>query len=184
MTDFMDDYRRRAANAGAACGPRCPGNRIPLTPYEVARIAAALGLTTGEVIHRYLQDGSSLLAVKEDGTCVFHRTQGCDVHQGRPMSCRSFADPADGSSRYLERARQYRRILRRWVATDDSDAADGDTDSGSERTVPHPAPEIGVWILDVDSMVADRCRERGVPVPMDLEARIDVHLEALRAVLE
>jgi hypothetical protein len=49
---------------------------------------------------------------------------------------------------------------------------------------PHHAPELGTWILDVDSLVAERCAERGMPIPRDLEARIDIHLAALRSALE
>jgi hypothetical protein len=33
-------------------------------------------------------------------------------------------------------------------------------------------------------MVAERCQERGMPVPLDLEDRIDIHLEVLRSALE
>jgi hypothetical protein len=58
-------------------------------------------------------------------------------------------------------------------------------DAGAEGSAaPHLAPELGSWILDVDSLVAQRCAERGVPVPGDLEARIDIHLAALRFALE
>jgi Fe-S-cluster containining protein len=187
MHDFLDDYQRKAAAAGVTCGPHCPGNRIPLTPYEVARIARGLQLTTGEVIRRYIQDGSAVLDVGEDGNCVFHRTTGCELDSERPMSCRNFADPMDGAGRFVERARQYRAILRAWRATREaSDSADDGSPAavvaGESRR--HAAPELGMWILDVDAMVAERCQERGVPIPEDLETRIDIHLEVLRSALE
>jgi Fe-S-cluster containining protein len=181
MTDFMDEYRRRAAETGAGCGPQCPGNRIPLTPYETARIAHGLGISTGELLRRYMAEGSAILDVKEDGTCVFHRdAEGCEVHQDRPLACRSFLEPSDTPGRFVERARQYREILRAWRRA--SMARQGDTAVGPGA--PHPAPELGSWILDVDSLVAERCAERGTPIPRDLEARIDIHLAALRAALE
>ncbi len=183
MDDFLDDLQRRASDAGVTCGPHCPGNRIPLTPYEVARIARGLEVTTGEVIRRYVQEGSGVLEVGDDGNCVFHRTEGCELDAERPMSCRNFADPLDGAGRFVERARQYRAILRAWRATRE---AEGDPDAvlstGALRR--HAAPELGMWILDVDSMVAERCQERGMPMPEDLEARIDIHLEVLRSALE
>lgn len=188
MDDFLDDYQRKAVDAGVTCGPHCPGNRIPLTPYEVARIARGLGVTTGEVVRRYIQEGSALLEVGEDGNCVFHRTTGCELESERPMSCRNFADPLDGAGRFVERARQYRAILRAWRATRETDAptdgigSDPVLSAGERRR--HAAPELGMWILDVDSMVAERCQERGLPVPEDLEARIDIHLEVLRSALE
>jgi Fe-S-cluster containining protein len=188
MDDFLDDLRRRAAEAGITCGPHCPGNRIPLTPYEVARIARGLGVTTGEVIRRHLRESTSVLGVDEDGNCVFHRTEGCKLDDDRPMACRNFADPAEGAGRFVERARQYRAVLRAWRATRKTEAGgaeeNGPVSSADDQRERHAAPELGTWILDVDSMVADRCRERGMAVPEDLETRIDVHLEALRSALE
>ncbi len=183
--DFLDGLHHRASEAGVTCGPHCPGNRIPLTPYEVARIARGLDVPTGEVIRRYVQEGSGVLEVGDDGNCVFHRTTGCELDAERPMSCRNFADPLDGAGRFVERARQYRVILRAWRATRQSETRAGSEavlSAGERRR--HAAPELGMWILDVDSMVAERCRERGMPVPEDLEARIDIHLDVLRSALE
>jgi len=179
MNDREREYRRRAAQAGAGCGPHCPGNRIPLTPYEAARIADGLGITTGELIRRFMVSGSALLGVKEDGTCVFHRDEeGCEVHGDRPLACRSFVEPTDTPGRFVERARQYREILQAWRK------AGLAASTGATSDHRHPAPDLGTWILDVDSLVAERCAERGMPVPQDLEARIDIHLAALRAALE
>ena len=183
MDDFLDDLQRRASDAGVTCGPHCPGNRIPLTPYEVARIARGLEVTTGEVIRRYVQEGSGVLEVGDDGNCVFHRPEGCELDAERPMSCRNFADPLDGAGRFVERARQYRTILRAWRATRETEA-DPDAVLTTRAFRRHAAPELGMWILDVDSMVAERCHERGMPMPVDLEARIDIHLEVLRSALE
>jgi hypothetical protein len=183
MDDFLDDLQRRASDAGVTCGPHCPGNRIPLTPYEVARIARGLEVTTGEVVRRYVQEGSGVLEVGDDGNCVFHRTEGCELDAERPMSCRNFADPMDGAGRFVERARQYRAILRAWRATREAES-DPDTILSTGALRRHAAPEFGMWILDVDSMVAERCQERGMPMPDDLEARIDIHLEVLRSALE
>jgi Fe-S-cluster containining protein len=179
MTDFMDEYRRQAARAGAGCGPHCPGNRIPLTPYEAARIADGLGITTGDLLRRYMVSGSAVLSVKDDGSCVFHREdEGCEIHGDRPLACRSFVEPTDNPGRFVERARQYREILRAW-----RQASLEESPAGAARSS-HRAPELGTWILDVDSLVAERCAERGMPIPNDVEARIDIHLAALRAALE
>ena len=188
MNDHERDLRRRAAQAGAGCGPHCPGNRIPLTPYEAARIADGLGITTGELIRRFMVTGSALLGVKEDGTCVFHREEeGCAVHGNRPLACRSFVEPTDTPGRFVERARQYREVLQAWRRAGLAESAGTDGDRSRRRDPgdrSHPAPDLGTWILDVDSLVAERCAERGMPVPRDLETRIDIHLAALRAALE
>jgi Fe-S-cluster containining protein len=151
----------------------------------VARIARGLGVPTGEVIRRYVQDGSGVLEVGDDGNCVFHRTEGCELDHERPMSCRNFADPLDGAGRFVERARQYRAILRAWRATREVEASAGPDpvlSAGDLRR--HAAPDLGMWVLDVDSMVAERCQERGMAIPHDLEDRIDIHLEVLRSALE
>lgn len=185
MDDFLHDLQRKAAEAGVTCGPHCPGNRIPLTPYELARIARGLHVSTGEAIRKFVKADSGVLEVGDDGNCVFHRTEGCQLDEERPMSCRNFADPLDGAGRFVERARQYRAILRAWRATreaEDSAPAEAVLSAGERRR--HAAPEIGVWILDVDAMVAERCQERGMPVPEDLEERIDIHLDVLRSALE
>jgi Fe-S-cluster containining protein len=124
---------------------------------------------------------SAILDVKQDGTCVFHRDdEGCEVHQDRPLACRSFLEPSDTPGRFVERARQYREILQAWRRA--SMMRDAAPVAGAGT--PHPAPELGAWILDVDSLVAERCAERGMPIPRDLEARIDIHLAALRSALE
>jgi Fe-S-cluster containining protein len=185
MTGRMDEYRLQAERAGAGCGPNCPGNRIPLTPYEAARLADGIGISTGELLRRYLTPGSAVLAVKEDGSCVFHKAEeGCEVHRDRPLACRSFLEPADTPGRFVERARQYREILRAWRRAGLADTDDAEQAAGARSASAHTAPELGTWILDVDSLVAERCAERGIPVPEDLEARIDIHLSALRAALE
>nr|MDP2469829.1 hypothetical protein [Candidatus Palauibacterales bacterium] len=147
-----------------------------------ARIARGLRVPTGEVIRRYVQDGSGVLEVDGAGHCVFHRTEGCELDTERPMSCRNFADPLDGAGRFVQRARQYRAILRAWRATREG-GSEADTPAADEGRR-HAAPELGMWILDVDAMVAERCQEKGIPVPEDLEARIDIHLDMLRSALE
>ncbi len=84
----------------------------------------------------------------------------------------------------VARARQYREILRAWRRAGIDGASERPAGSDAGRDSRHAAPELGTWILDVDSLVAERCAERGTPVPEDLEARIDIHLSALRAALE
>lgn len=201
MNDFMDGYRARATEAGAGCGPNCPGNRIPLTPYEAARMADGLGISTGEFIRRYLDERSAVLTVGEDGSCIFHREGGpCEVFDDRPLACRSFLEPADQPARFLERAQQYRDVLRAWRRAGlarEAESANEAADEGAGPAAsvpgvlevrpsgkPHVAPELGVWILDVDAVVAERCAEKGLPVPAEVETRIDIHLETLRSALE
>ena len=83
------------------CSRCCVGKRIPLDPYEVARLGELLGLSTTEVLARFTTNGGSILAVREDGTCVFLGDQGCGVHAARPLACRLYPlgrriSPAEG----------------------------------------------------------------------------------------
>lgn len=73
-----------------ACSRCCRGKTIPVNPYEIARIAEALGTTTTEVLERFTAHGGATLAVREDATCVFLGDGGCSVHAARPLVCRLY----------------------------------------------------------------------------------------------
>ncbi len=72
-----------------ACGRCCRHKRIAVNPYEVARLAAHLGIGTTELIARYT-DGGTALAVRPDVTCIFLDDGGCRVHAARPLACRLY----------------------------------------------------------------------------------------------
>jgi Fe-S-cluster containining protein len=89
-----------------ACSRCCRNKGIRINPYEVARLAEALGTTTTDVLARWTTEGGSMLAAREDGTCVFLGAGGCTVHAGRPLVCRLYPlgrsrDP-DGAERFAE----------------------------------------------------------------------------------
>ena len=72
-----------------ACGRCCRDKRIPVNPYEVARLAAYLGIGTTAFIDGYTEGGTAL-KVREDVTCVFLDGHGCAVHADRPLVCRLY----------------------------------------------------------------------------------------------
>lgn len=73
------------------CSRCCYGKHIRLNPYELIRLAEALGCSTGEVIARYTEDGIALAVRDVPGTpCVFLGEHGCRVHSGRPAACRLY----------------------------------------------------------------------------------------------
>ncbi len=72
-----------------ACGRCCRYKRIPVNPYETARLAAHLGIGTTELIARYTDDGTAL-TVRPDITCIFLDANGCSVHAARPLACRLY----------------------------------------------------------------------------------------------
>ncbi len=159
--------------------PHCPGNRVPLNPYEVARMARNRGITTGEFIRRYMDEKSPFLAVDPNGACIFHGPEGCGVGSDRPLTCRLAGTGAPGNlAAYLWWARRYRNLTRDW-----GDARSAEVTVDSAETLPVQPEAAGAWFLDVDSVVAERCMEKGWPMPADLEERMDLHLEALRSVM-
>jgi Fe-S-cluster containining protein len=73
------------------CKSCCRDNQIFLDPYEIARLARSKKLSTTEFIDRFLIDGRYVLpVVKEDRACIFLYDHGCDVHQDRPLVCRTY----------------------------------------------------------------------------------------------
>jgi Fe-S-cluster containining protein len=76
--------------ACAGCGRCCFEKRIVVSPYEIARIADALSLSTTEVILRHTVEGGTVLRQREDGGCSLLAGKGCGIHPGRPLVCRLY----------------------------------------------------------------------------------------------
>ena len=72
-----------------ACGRCCREKLIPVNPYEIARLAVHLGISTTDFIQHYT-DGGTALAVRPDVTCIFLDGSGCGVHADRPLACRLY----------------------------------------------------------------------------------------------
>jgi len=89
-----------------ACSRCCHGKIIQVNPYEVARLARHLGLSTTEFRAKWTQDGlGTTLARDRQETCVFLGPQGCTVHPARPLVCRLYPlgrqRMPDGNERWL-----------------------------------------------------------------------------------
>lgn len=89
-TDFARARASPFAYACRACSRCCVGHAIPVNPYEVARLAEGLRLSTTEFLARFTTSGGGLLASGPDGACVFLGPQGCTVHATRPGACRLY----------------------------------------------------------------------------------------------
>jgi len=72
------------------CSRCCYDKRIQVNPYEVARLARNKGLSTTDLIAKYLEPGKPYLNNQSDGACVFLTDQGCGVHTDRPLVCRIY----------------------------------------------------------------------------------------------
>jgi Fe-S-cluster containining protein len=92
----MDESKRLTRDSAFSytcnrCKLCCHDNQIFLDPYEIARLARNRKLSTTEFINRFLIDGGYVIpVVKEDRACIFLADHGCDVHQDRPLVCRTY----------------------------------------------------------------------------------------------
>lgn len=73
-----------------ACSRCCHDKRIQVNPYEIARLAANRGLSTGDFIAQYLENDGPYLRFTDDGACAFLGPGGCTVHPDRPLVCRLY----------------------------------------------------------------------------------------------
>lgn len=85
------------------CRRCCSRYMIQVNPYEIIHIAAHFGISTTEVLERYVQPDRPWLKRAEDGACVFMNDAGCGIHPHRPGVCRVY--PLGG--RYDENQQQY-----------------------------------------------------------------------------
>ena len=73
------------------CGNCCRDKDFILTPYDVARLAEGLGLSTSQTMARYVDPSRPTLKTGPDAWCVFFEPgQGCQVRQSRPAICRLY----------------------------------------------------------------------------------------------
>jgi uncharacterized protein len=77
----------------ASCGRCCTGDPgiVYVAPHAVAPLAAHLGLSPFETVHRYLAPWREGHTVREDaeGRCLFY-ADGCSIYPVRPAQCRTW----------------------------------------------------------------------------------------------
>lgn len=71
------------------CSSCCKNQKIQVNPYECARMAACLNLSTTDFISTHTEKGVYLKR-REDETCLFSEQKGCTIHPDRPMVCRLY----------------------------------------------------------------------------------------------
>ncbi|HEX8793562.1 MAG TPA: YkgJ family cysteine cluster protein [Polyangiaceae bacterium] len=85
---------------------------------------------------------------------------------------------------YHRAAARYATLFRRMLAVLACRKDLGDVREASNEAMNRaPGPDDDS-LVDVDAVVTRHCAERGIPVPDDLEKRVELHLEALEALLE
>lgn len=95
MRDMPDSPERLRHDSPFAyqchrCRRCCSRYMIQVNPYEIIHIAAHFGISTSEVLARYVQPDRPWLKRGEDGACVFLTEQGCGIHPHRPGVCRIY----------------------------------------------------------------------------------------------
>lgn len=180
------------------CNSCCRNKRIQVNPYEIARLARALGISTSEARARFTKDG--VLLQTDDGNCVFLTPEGCGVHADRPLVCRLFplgrVVLADGSWYYTH-------LDPGWAnGTFGTDGTAGDyvasqgagpfieaADAyfhwyvGAARALAESAGDDADGeeedLLDLDGQLARWAAQTGTPEPDDIDARMRLHVALL-----
>ncbi len=80
--DFSYDCNR--------CSRCCQQKIIRVNPYEAARLAFRLKISTSLFLKAYTTGGGSMLRPTDQQTCVFLTHEGCSVHEDRPLVCRLY----------------------------------------------------------------------------------------------
>ena len=96
-----DEVFTFACHPGVSCFTECCRElELALTPYDCLRLKQATGLTSSELLDRYViqeQDSGETfprfyLTMVDDGraSCVFVGPQGCTIYPNRPAACRTY----------------------------------------------------------------------------------------------
>jgi Fe-S-cluster containining protein len=72
------------------CLQCCRAKKIQVNPFEIARLAGNLGISTTEFIDRYTIENGSFLKFDSNNSCIFLGGDGCMVHADRPLVCRLY----------------------------------------------------------------------------------------------
>lgn len=91
-TNPPEDPRQEAFGFTCArCLRCCYHKRIQLNPYEVARLARQVGVSTTVFRAEFTREGAgNALNQTEIGACVFLGSEGCMIHPDRPLVCRLY----------------------------------------------------------------------------------------------
>ncbi len=97
----LDNDFQFACHPGVSCFNKCCQSiDIQLTPYDILRLKARLGITAREFLFRYTvpfeMDGQGVPGLKlktrdETTACSFLTDEGCSVYSDRPTACRYYA---------------------------------------------------------------------------------------------
>jgi len=189
-----------------ACSRCCQGKIIQVNPYEIARLAARIGMTGASFRAQCTEDGAGAhLKRDENDRCIFLNAAGCSVHEDRPLVCRLYPlgrrVAADGTEE--------------WVHVEPHPLSEGEYHKNgsiadflaAQGAAPYmrAADAYASWVrraivrvqqlqadggeaagealppdwLDMDAAIEAHAAATGSAPPQDIEARCELHLEIL-----
>ena len=205
----MNDSQQRAglgrkapyAFACQRCRGCCRAKRIQVNPYEVARLARRLGLSTTAFIRRFT-DGGVYLRFTSANVCPFITEEGCGVYADRPLVCRLYPlgrhvadtdeewftehEPEPGCAGKRGEDKTIQVYLEEQGAVPFMRAADLYLELYWKLAVPleaaggnGPNGVSGETWADLDAAVGRYCRETRRIVPGTIEERMLLHIQAI-----
>lgn len=188
-----------------ACSRCCAHKIIQVNPYEIARLARHLGLSTTEFRKRFTER-DAILKRNDDDVCVFLKDKGCSVHAERPLVCRLYPlgrrTSPDGTEVWLEATPhpQTEGIYSKNGTIGDFIAAQGALPfmraaddyadwvrKASEQLEGQAAAAASAQtddLTDMDGAITAWCSQTGAGEPSDIEERRKLHMEILYRQLE
>ena len=185
-----------------SCSQCCPRKYIRVNPYEVARMARFLQISTTQFRDFYTEQNGAILKRNDSDTCVFLGDGGCGIYPERPLVCRLYPlgrqVAADGTEEWEHADRPAQSqgtctsdgTIADWVASQGAqpflDAADAYADwvrtayNAMYQDSDHASrTELAANLLDMDIAIAIYCSSRQIEEPTDLEERLKMHLRLL-----
>ncbi len=192
------------------CLQCCQHKKIQVNPYEIARLAGNLAISTTDFIARYTTENGSFLKFDETNTCLFLGSDGCRVHLDRPLVCRLFPlarhlnsmgeewfselEPEEGCTGRYGSKGSIREYLEEQGTVPFTRAADSylkllwemmdkleDSGSGEEHGEElDNSPDEDEVWLDMDAAMRSYCSKREIPFPLDVEEKTRIHQNALQ----
>lgn len=185
-----------------SCTQCCPHKFIQVNPYEVARIARHLGLTTTQFREFYTEKNGAVLKRSDDDSCVFVSEGGCGIYPERPLACRLYPlgrhIAPSGAEEWVQikphpaSQGEYtaQGTIADWVEEQKAqpyiDAADAyafwvrDAYSALETDIEAKTRvELAANLLDMDLAITVHCTAADIPEPEDIEDRLHLHLRIL-----
>lgn len=191
------------------CKRCCHDKLIQVNPYETARMARHLGISTTEFRRDYLEQGVYLRRVAE-GACVFLGEQGCGVHADRPLVCRLYplGRHVGGEEGVLySQVKPHPQSEGLYGTAGTAEAfveaqGAGPFIAAADQYLEVLACLIGAWrrerpsegdgepatavdeppdFNDLDAALSSHCALAGVAEPADVEERMRLHLAIIRA---